>query len=249
MGKDVSGIKNEKDILQYLNSKERFEEYNDNIKRFLKALFPSIIDGNYVTCERLKGVKPDLCIKHNGVSKYVSVKIGCGNSVHQEDVETFLGFLGERKISEEIRNNVKLFHYGDDTIAGNGKVRYTAKECNKRYLDEIKCINSELNHKDIIEPILNRLLFEGNSCKKIMVDYIYHGNIDEGIWASKEEIIEYFKKNMFDGGTIHFGTLTYQVWGRDPYRKAKYPKRRNTMQVKWAQIKTDINEIVKERKI
>ena len=142
-------------------------------------------------------------------------------------------------------NNLKKFHYGDDTLNDTGSIRYSASECKSRYKNEIDELNLEFNTSSNIVKFLDRFLFVGN-IGTLTVDAIYHGTIDFGLWASKDEIIKYIKSNTFNANAVHFGPLTYQVWGRNEKRTAVHPDRRYVMQVKWGSITKDLTTIREE---
>ena len=69
------GFINESVLTKYINS-HFFNSYNDNIKSFLKFAFGDKIDiskpfkAEKIGCR----IKPDLCITHNGIKKYISIK-------------------------------------------------------------------------------------------------------------------------------------------------------------------------------
>lgn len=232
------GFVNEKILVDYIN--QPYDSYNENIKNFLAFVFGTSLDlRKSFVAEKIGGqVKPDLSITHNGERKYISIKKGSGNSVHQENIDLFFPFI-EKTIGNSALNYLKLFHYGDDTLNDSGKIRYSAAECKSRYSSEINKLNVELNKWNNLEKFLDRFLFIGNigSCS---VDIIYHGNINKGSWASKKDIKEYVKNNKFSRDAVHFGPLTYQVWGRNEKGTAVHPERRYVMQVKWGSITQDL---------
>ena len=188
-----------------------------------------------------KQQKPDICINHNNTLKYISVKKGSGNSVHQEKIEVFFPYC-ERIIGASQLNYLKLFHYGDNTTDDSGSTRYNASEAKIRYIEEISKLNNVLNEPINLVKFIDRFLFVGN-IGSTYVDVIYHGNIDSGLWASREEIIEYIINQRFPTNAVHFGPLTYQVWGRNENWTAVHPDRRYVMQVKWGSIIRDLEEI------
>lgn len=239
------GLINEEKLRLYINLND-FSSYNKNIQEFLKFTFGNSFSPLQPFIAEKKGgqIKPDLCISHNGQKKYISVKKGSGNSVHQEKVDVFFPFV-EKLIDTETLNNLKLFHYGDDTINDTGKFRYSAAICKNRYMNTIHLLNKSFNNWVFLEKFIYRFLFVGN-IDSVPVDVIYHGTISSGLWATKEEIIEYIKKNKFHLNAVHFGPLTYQVWGRNEKRTAKYPERRYVMQIKWGEIEKDLKQIRKE---
>ncbi len=236
------GFDNEYTMINYIDGK-KLTDYNENIKNFLIFLF-----GNDINCslsfsaEKINGqYKPDLYIKHNNRIKYISLKKGSGNSVHQEKISVFFPFI-EQLLGNSQLNNLKKFHYGDDTINDSGLQRYNATQCKIRYMEEIQELNLEINKWDNLIIFLDRFLFVGN-IGETPINAIYYGTIDTGTWASKEEITNYIRQNNFNNNALHFGPLSYQVWGRNEKRIAVHPDRRYVMQIKWGTIANDLKNI------
>lgn len=236
------GFINEKELIDYINS-NTFNSYSDNIKNFLKFIFGN----NFNNClpfhsEKINGqVKPDILVSHNNIAKYISIKKGSGNSVHQENISEFFPFISSI-LDEKSLEYLKLFHYGDGTTNDTGTTRYNANECKRTYSKEIEYLNNKLNQWENLSIFLDRFLFLGN-VGDIYVDAIYHGSIHQGIWASKEEITRYINNSTFNNNTVHFGPLSYQVWGRNENRTAVHPNRRYVMQVKWSSLYNDLKNI------
>lgn len=237
------GFINEELLVKYINN-NYYNRYVDNIKNFLKFVFGLNFDETLpFRAEHVGGhIKPDLIINHNKVSKFISIKKGSGNSVHQEKCSLFFRYINDL-LGHECATKLQLFHYGDDTVDDTGKHRYSAAECKKRYKEYISDLNKCINKWDILEKFLDRFLFIGNIAGKHQVDIIYHGTIEKGLWANINEIKDYIKENTFNSDTIHFGPLTYQVWGRNENKKAIHPERRYVMQIKWGNLKKDLINI------
>lgn len=238
-----TGFANELDLIKAINNKP-YTSLNANLQHFCIDLFENNIDTTPLIATKIKGnSKPDIMITNKNITKYVSIKKGGGNSVHQEKITVFIKYLQDIGVSKTSINNLLLFHYGDDTTNDTGKIRYTARECETRYKEEIKSLNLELNSQKILFDILDRVLFTGNVENSQTVDFIYHGDLKKGLWASRDEIYKYFLRNTFKSKTVHFASLTYQVWGRNEKRTAVHPERRYIMQVKWSQILNDFENI------
>lgn len=242
------GLKNEKE-LEYYISNNTYDEYNRNIKDFLFFIFKKNLNPNLpFYAEKVSGqVKPDIYICHNNIKKYISIKKGSGNSVHQEKIEVFFPFFSNL-LDKNYENSLKKFHYGDDTLDDTGAVRFNAIECKKRYETDIDFLNKKLNEWYILKNFLDRFLFLGN-IGNISIDFIYYGTVYKGLWASKNEIIDYVKNEIFSVNGIHFGPLTYQVWGRNENRTAAHPNRRYIMQIKWGSLEKDLTNIKIKRGI
>lgn len=238
------GFVNEQELREYINSK-RFEEYNENIKNFLRFTFSfdGSATGNFVATKCPGGqVKPDLIIEYKGMKKYISIKKGSGNSVHQEKIDVFFPFI-IGLFGQPYLDYLKKFHYGDGTIDDSGIERFSASECQNLYRNEISQLNAKFNEWYYLKKFLDRFLFLGNVSSSLYVDIVYHGTITSGLWATKDEIYDYFKQKEFCSNTLHFGSLTYQVWGRNNDFTAVHPDRRYVMQVKWGNITNDLKFI------
>lgn len=242
-----TGIANELDFIKAINNKP-YTSLIPNLQHFCIDLFENNIDTSPLIATKIKGnSKPDIMITNKNITKFISIKKGGGNSVHQEKIDVFIKYLKDIGVSEININNLLLFHYGDDTINDSGIIRFNARECEERYQKEISILNRELNSNKILFDILDRILFTGNVENGQTVDFIYHGDFKNGLWASREEIYKYFLRNTFNSKTVHFASLTYQVWGRNEKRTAVHPERRYIMQIKWSQILNDFKNIIKNR--
>jgi len=239
----TEGYKNECDFVKYINNK-KYSDLNNNLKGFIKFIFNDVKDNTILICKRYKTRdKSDIFIKTNNVTKNISIKSGMRVSVHAEPVSSFIDFLIKMNFRKSIIENLLLYHYGDFTLDGTGKIRLSAFELKDRYKDEIKIMNNYFNHKNIIKKIALRCIFEGTS-KKNQADYIYYGSPKNGIYASKEEIIDYFCSHKYkEIKSPHFSGLTYQNWNRNIVYNLKLESHRYYCQFKWPTIIEDIKKI------
>ncbi len=239
-----NGIKNEIEIVKYLNGK-RFKELNDNMKCFISFLFKEIIDDDILYATKINGkYKADIIISINDTQKYISIKVGSENSIHIEKLEYFINFLKSLNINDDIINYLKLYHYGDGTVDGTGTTRLNAEETKTCYYNEISKFNKYISYNNILSKILHRFLFDGVNSDLISVDAIYYGNIKYGIWASKNEILKYLLENKsYYMKTIHFSKLTYQNWCRNINRNRKSESHRDYLQIKWFSLASDLQKI------
>lgn len=254
MSSNRHGFSNEENIANYLNN-QKFFNLNENMQNFLCFIFERQISANETILSDLtqkiegKNPKPDIWIKISNEIKLVSVKEGSGNSVHQEPFKDFCKFLEDINVSEETVNHLKLYHYGDDTLDGNGEARLSTSDIKTKYQSKILSVNTELNSPDTLIKILYRVLFAGVFKKPIIVDAVYHGSVDNGVYANREEIIDYLidNANVSEMSGIRFSELTYQPWTRDQHRTAAHPERRYVMQVKWGSMTNCIRTIARRR--
>ncbi len=248
MGDNTSGFKNEDELIEYLNSK-KIKDLNSNMKDFIFFIFGNIDEENIIQATSGKsGQKPDMIITINNVIKRISIKKGKGNSVHQEKVDVFVEFLESINISNETINKLLKFHWGDGTSDGTGSQRISSSDYKQQFPEEIEMINKEFNKEKNIKEFIYRFIMQGKSDDYDIVDALYYGNVNEGHWASKDEIIEYVVNNIFSLDSIHFGPLTYQIWNRCLNFNPNTENRRRVMQVKWGSLLNDLLIIERNRK-
>lgn len=254
MSNNRHGFSNEENFVNCLNN-QKFSNLNKNMQNFLPFVFERDFLGNEIIFADLtqkiegKNPKPDIWIKTGNKIKFISIKEGSGNSVHQEPFKDFCKFLEDINVSEETIDCLKLYHYGDDTLDGNGEIRLSTSDIKLKYNTKIQLANKELNSSSILIKIIDRVLFSGAFIKPIIVDAIYHGSVDNGVYANREEIINYLidNANVSEMSGIRFSELTYQPWTRDQFRTAAHPERRYVMQVKWGSMANCINIITRRR--
>lgn len=247
MGNNTHGNKNEDEFVQYLNDK-KFDDLNDNMKACIEKLFGDVVlkcrDCKISAWKLNDRQKPDCVVEISGVKKYVSLKVGSGNSVHQESLESFCLFLRKNKLSEKAIETLKRFHYGDGTADGTGKERVSASTFTKQNPSLITKLNQEIcTNENLLRNTFERVLFTGRTPKAPRVDLAYHGTITNGSWALRDNIINSLLENRQGGGDVHFSKLSYQPWARDLKQSSRYPDRRHTSQFKWSTMKEDFNSM------
>ena len=245
-GDNSSGFANEATIIDYINSFRTFNNLNPNMQRFIAFLFRGInLDNASMQAARApRGTKPDLFITINGIRKYISVKKGSGNSVHQEPLSLFERFLQDNNISNQNIMWLKEFHYGDGSIDGNGGQRVKAEIWIANNPNKVRVLNNAFSNETLLRNIIMRTIFVGNVPNAPTADCIFHGTINNGLWARRDEIIEYLvSHNTMTNSSIHFSHLNYQVWNRNIGRNPSTENRRHTMQLKWQTVSNDLQAI------
>ena len=252
LGDNSDGFQNEINIQDSLDFKI-YDSLNPNLKHFLQDMFRGYnLRGKRIHAIRAKLTeKPDFYVTIDGVpgGRYVSVKKGSGNSVHQEKLSLFIEFLRSNGASEEIIDDLLRFHYSDGTDNNTGMVRLTAREFAKENPEIVFRLNEYFSEKKFLKLIFYRVLFIGNLPDAPMVDYLYHGDERNGVWASRDEIMDYvntFSRN--ESKSVAFGPLTYQCWNKNLERKPNLEDRRDTMQVKWGTLEDTLIEITSRRR-
>jgi hypothetical protein len=248
-GDNSDGFANETEIINYINTKRMFDIMNNNMKGFLSFLFGQDLSDFNISASKLRGqVKPDIAITVNGITRNVSVKKGSGNSVHQEPLSTFETFLLSNHVPVETVTFLKEFHYGDGSTDGNGGTRVNAATWQANNPRKVINMNSVFNSPTLLRAVFDRVLFVGNVSPAPIVHAMYHGSINNGLWASSDEIIEYLINAINTASTIHFSNLTYQVWNRNLNHNPKTANRRHVMQFKWPSLTNDLMIISRQRR-
>lgn len=239
-----NGKKLELDFVLNLNN-HYYNELNLNLQKFIKFVFKDFDYTNKIYCKKISNnQKADIYIKIEDKVKYISLKSGSQNSVHVEKINDFIKFLISEGIEETIINNLLIYHYGDDSLTGEGKIRYSAEECKIKYKKQILQFNKYINNSKILTKIIERFLLMGTNSSNKYVDIIYYGDIDIGLWCSSKELLNFCinHKSLYMN-TPHFSIFTYQNWCRNITLSKKSESHRNYLQIKWFSILSDINKI------
>lgn len=247
-GDNAHGFKNEKNIVFDLEGK-RYKDLNLNLKRFVSYIAKcegknisneTKIDSRIETDNRKK---QDLYVSIDEDEYAVSVKMGGGNSAHQEKCEDFIKYIVEKfGASKELCDDIRVMLWCDGTLDGKGTgKRMTTKEYLETHKDEIEKIREFLDKHT--KELIQRALFIGKYNSK--VDYIYHGTPMSGKWISAKELIEYQvnnKKKLQKGSLARLGRMNVQVWNR--CLNGKESKRRGQIQIKYTSLENDLQNIM-----
>lgn len=245
-----NGKKLELDFVSKLDN-HYYDELNLNLKKFISFIFKEFDYSKKIYCKKLNNhQKADISISIEDNIKYIILKTGSENSVHVEKVNNFVKFLLNEKLEQQSIDNLLIYHYGDNTLTGEGKIRYSAEECKLKYKKEILKFNKDINNSKILNKIIERFLLIGTNTSNKHVDFIYYGDIDIGIWCSSEELLNFcINHKSMHINTPHFSVFTYQNWCRNISFLNKSESHRNYLQIKWFSILTDINKIRKTNNI
>lgn len=245
-----NGIKLENEIILHIDGKY-FNELNNNMKCFIKSIYSTNLNKAkmFKAKKFYNNYKPDIVIEHNGVKKYISIKSGKSCSIHQEHIYSFINFLYDLNCSPELANELKLFQFNDGTKNGSGIIRKNAMDFQENNYDSIKLINSFFNKNEIIDKIIDRLLFAGEYYGVPKVEYIYYGNLEKGIFADRKSIINYLAKKHIFSSSIHVSKLYYQSLHRNLKLELEHEYRRYYIQFKWYSIEEDLKEIIKSKNV
>lgn len=241
-----NGIKNEMEIISYLNGKKKWEVHII-FQELLEKLYPDIKANDVImACKYHELAKCDILLKVNGVKKGISVKSGFKNSVHTEKIDKFLHdlkIINFTKVDELAR-----YLYSDGSNNNTGDNRISSSEYKEKHKEEIEEINKELNKKEIKKYLIERFLIDGNIDYSVTVDAFIYGTLYDFVWFTKEEAMEQLLSftNIESLGT-HVSNLFIQQWNKNLVRNPNYERFRNYIQVKWYSLMEDSMLIICKR--
>ncbi|CAA6812733.1 MAG: Unknown protein [uncultured Sulfurovum sp.] len=237
-----NGFKNEKSIITALNQKY-FHQLNKNLKNFITQSFKEY--EGLIHCTLLAGSnKSDIQVKIANETHTYSVKMGKGNSVHQEPLDNFLEYLeNQHALDKQIKEYLQHFIWADGTIDGTGEIkeRISARKFKKRNPKEIEAIQRYFNK--VKAPLIKRFLIEGVNSNS-SAEFIYYGTVKKGLVCKSEDVLSWVSRHDAKG-VLHIGKLTFQAWNRNLKGKKKSEKKRGVIQLKWGGLKKDIKKIAK----
>ena len=107
IGDNSAGFDNEREISSALNN-HLYDSINANLRHFLDDMFKGYsLSGKWVHATTIsQRMKPDFYVTVDGVpeGRYVSVKMGSGNSLHQESLESLVNYLESKTHQKESLN-------------------------------------------------------------------------------------------------------------------------------------------------
>lgn len=262
IGNNSHGNNNEKDFVNSLN--KGLSSLNLNLKRFIQYIcgnegieYDSIIEF-YAEYEPDNRFKQDCYIIINGNKYGISLKMGNGNSVHQEKCSDFVDYIKKTfNANDKICNLWKFFLWADGTLDGSGskdkdsdgniKSRFTATMFKKTYPDKREKLQQFINKNE--SKLIEHFLFEGRHNSK--VDYIYHGTVIHGSWISKKKILDYQIRNSSTSGSdskncLSVGKMSIQSWNVS--RKGTSEGKRGQIQIKYGKMRDDFSILMSTEK-
>ena len=237
------GELNEELFVQELRYK-KFKNIRYSLQLFLEDLYGKIDDYELVMCwKNDMKQKYDILIKIGDVTKRISIKKGCKNSVHAEPISELVHFFIENGLPREQVIEFLKYHYADGTTNGTGENRLSAQDYKKEHLKEIQDINFFLNTDDFLKKVADRFIIYGRN-SKYPIDAILYGSPEDFVWINRDDIYKIIlsKKNTNENN-IHFGPLVYQSMDRCLNYNEKYESKRFISQIKWYSLFDDIIEI------
>jgi len=242
--KFTTGIDNETNFVNALDGK-LFKELNRNLQFFLLYLFPNMDKSMKFHCYKTENfIKPDIVIYQGQEYRYVSLKYGSADTLHNENIRTFIQFLRECGISKETLKTYLLYHYGDGTLNGTGQRRMNSVTVRYMYETQIKKMNEEFNQsKDFIKKVAERVMAQGVNLQAAEAQYIYHGDPEGGTFISIDSFMKHVDKKdwHYMEKCVHIGPFVLRPHARYAGKKIENEDRRNTVTVTYSNF---VNEMI-----
>lgn len=242
-----TGFLNEEKFVYEINDK-LYKELNNNLKFFVRFLFPFINDDDRLHCFRTEEpIKPDIIIQWKDKYRFVSLKYGMSECLHGESIPSFVEYLRSINVDEEIINILRKFLYGDGTLDGSGTHRLNGLEIRYALKEEIEIFNKYFeDRKDLMLDIVDRCMFRGVDPLANKAEFIYHGDVEYGNFISRSQVRKHiYVKNWRYMDCLHIGPLVIKPHARYANKEIVNEKSRNEIKVTWPRLEADIRYISK----
>ncbi len=240
-----SGYTNEWDFINYLNNK-RYRALHPLMQEVIDYLYPYIKPDTIIYASKYgKYAKTDIVVEVAGIKKGISLKSGYKNSVHIEPIKRFSNFLKKHNITDEDIDLLLRYLYSDGTNNNTGTTRITNSEYIMQYPTKTAEINSAM--QKLSQKLIRRFLVETDIKYTVPPDIFIHGEVNDFIWASREEVEEYLENESVDSTSVHIGKLYIQNWNKNIKRNEMYEYCREYIQVKWFSMYDDMISIMMKR--
>ena len=235
-----NGKQNEFDFVLMLNGK-KVKELDPNSYDMIHAIFNNIDDESTIKAWKNHfKQKTDVMIKIDDIIKGISIKIGSRNSVHVEPLSSFIKFLENNGVPENIISEYLYYHFADGTFDGKGKKRISSEEYKMSHQKEIDMLNLFFNNEKLVDNAIDRFVITGTN-SKFSIDAICSGTPDDYLWITKNDIISILKYKMKEYSTgVHISSLFCQPQARNLNYNSLYEKKRFCVQIKWYSLFDDI---------
>ena len=237
------GTMNEDYMVQSINNKT-YNELNENLQHFLLMLFRNVDASKKFKCFKTEDyIKPDICVQLDGVRKFVSLKYGNSESVHDEHLLTFIDFLRDNEISEKSIKTYLLFHYGDGTTDGSGRFRMNSVEVRYQLKNELKQSNEELNsNRDFLKAFADRVVWQGVNPQAERADFLYHGDPDYGVFMNRHQLRKQLSIKNWDfmDSCVHVGPFVIRPAARYANKPIAKEDARKRVSITYPKLVNDI---------
>ena len=244
----TTGFIFEQEFVESINNKY-FKDLNENLKHFVSFAIPSLELNKPLKCCKLDTqIKPDVCIYQGETRKYVSLKTGMTEHLHNENILTFVEFLKSQNIDSYTIESYLLYQYGDGTIDGTGENRMSSVDIKFYLFERIRKMNDVFNSsKEIIKAFADRVVWKGVDPNSEEAEFLYHGDIDFGMFISKRQLNRHIDRKSWEfmERCVHIGPFVIRPKARFANKKMTNPAERNVVSVSYPRLINDIQYMYK----
>lgn len=205
---EISGIDNELEFVKYLNGK-RVSDLNSMFRDLIEDLFSNMNEDLMIKCwSNYRKQKSDIFIRIDGLTKGISIKKGMKNSVHVEEISSFIHFLIENKVERDVVIEYLKYHYADGSTNGMGIERLSVLEYKEKNQLSIDKINEIFNEEKLLSAAIDRFVIKGRNAD-YYISAIIWGEVNDFLWLKTGEVknIILSKKDLYSTA-VHFGPMT-----------------------------------------
>ena len=236
------GIRNEFEIAAYLNGR-KLKDMNPHMRKIMKLIFKDAGENSIFESEKIEGSqKPDIYVKCENETHFISIKSDSTCQVHQEKIDFFVKFLKENNIPNDIIETICYYQWSDGTLDGSGTKRMDYYQTTSWLKERINRANTYLNaDKSFIRKFMYRVLFKGSFESNNPAEYVYQGTCEHGVIVSKDEVMIYVNcKHFRHLSTLHVGPITIGPHARYSGVDVKREISRQKVDFRWATIHADM---------
>lgn len=250
-GDNSHGFTNTKEIAAGLDGC-RVRNLRGSLLGLVNNLFIGAALTDVIHCKLIKKGKPDIQITIGDKTKNISIFIGSGNSVHQENFLDFIDFCRDKlhmTLTEE--EALRFVYYGDGTLDGSGEVSERLKDSRTiKQLYPEKASIAQFFFDQHRRELAKRFLVTGKYSDMPEADCVFHGNVQKGISMAYDDILDYIEKySGTHNGLLSIGPLSFQMWNRNLSGDSKTEYKRKSLQIKWASMPERIKEAYSMSKV
>lgn len=181
----INGGFNKKELVRALDC-VLYKDLNENLKQFIKYVFPRIKDCDLVRCKKCNFNKINMIVSVNNVEKNISIKNGSSSIIYKDNLFSFITKLASLNVSFASLKAIMSYHFADRTLDGNGIVFSFGQMLKDDFKKETEMVKEEFKDKELLSNLINYVLIQERNNQN--VDYFYYGNIKKGFWISAVDL-------------------------------------------------------------
>ena len=186
------------DFINEINEKE-YQSLSFNLRKFIKLLFPKIINNQKLYCKYHYGKNINLIISDSFSSRNIYFINSSRITVHYDKISNFINVLKKYNASQLCLMSLFRHHYKNNSLI-----------LEEDSLIDIKNVEKEFQNSSLHANVLDYLLFSDKN--GISVDYFYYGDARRGYFISSDELKKKIisdTKNNYIHNYMRIGVMNY----------------------------------------